>query len=57
MDAEEKQKRMCAWCGDMIFSDEPSVPDEGGEAGARMHLACSSAERDGSDIDNDHGDS
>lgn len=59
MDKTEKQQQqqICAWCAEAILPGEPSVSDEGGEAGARMHIACSAAERDGADIDNDHGDS
>lgn len=48
---------LCAYCNQPILRGEPTVPDECGEPGDKMHLCCSVAQGDGDIIDNEHGDS
>ena len=47
----------CAFCGKEIEPGQPSLVDECGEKGDRVHLDCSIADQDGRDIDMEHGDS
>jgi hypothetical protein len=43
----------CAYCDKPIEYGQPSVPDEFGEAGARLHLDCSVELADGDVINNE----
>lgn len=47
----------CAYCDQRIKNGEPSVPDDCGEKGDRLHLHCSVAQADGDAINNEKGDS
>jgi len=47
----------CAYCQQPILPGQPTVSDEWGESGARMHIGCSAADQDGQDIDREKGDS
>lgn len=47
----------CAYCRERIKPGQPTVPDEWGDPGARMHLVCSIEDLDGQDLDRDMGDS
>ena len=48
---------VCAYCGEEIKPGQPTVPDEWGDAGERMHIGCAAEDRDGCDIDRERGDS
>lgn len=54
--AAEEVKQSCAYCNKLIKPGQPTVPDEFGEPGARMHIGCAAADQDGQDLDRDHGD-
>lgn len=56
---EESSPRVlvCAYCNGPIKQGQPTVPDEWGDPGARMHIGCSALDQDGQDIDRDLGDS
>jgi hypothetical protein len=47
----------CAYCREPIKSGQPTVPDEWGDTGARMHIGCAAEDQDGRDLDRDMGDS
>ena len=49
--------QLCSYCDGLILPGQPTVPDEWGEAGARMHIGCSVELLDGQDLDRDLGDS
>lgn len=48
---------LCAYCNGPIRQGQPTVPDEWGEPGARMHIGCSAEDQDGQDLDREFGDS
>lgn len=48
--------KRCSFCGQPITPDQPSVPDDNGEPGDRMHIECSLDLQDGDDITNDFWD-
>ena len=48
---------ICNWCDQPILSGQPTIADECGEPGERIHLDCATARDDGDAIDNEHGDS
>ena len=48
---------ICAYCNEPIELNQPSVVDEWGDKGARMHLYCAVEDQDGQDLDRDMGDS
>jgi hypothetical protein len=48
---------VCAYCGEEIEPGQPTVPDEWGDAGERMHIGCAADDQDGQDLDRERGDS
>lgn len=47
----------CDYCNEPIKPGQPTVADEWGEPGARMHIGCAAEDEDDQDIDRDMGDS
>ena len=47
----------CAYCNEPIKRGQPTVPDEWGNPGARMHIGCAAEDQDGQDLDREMGDS
>jgi hypothetical protein len=41
---------VCAYCGEEIEPDQPTVPDQWGDAGERMHIGCLAVDDDGNDL-------
>jgi hypothetical protein len=48
---------VCAYCGEEITAGQPTVPDQWGDAGERMHIGCAAEDQDGCDLDRERGDS
>jgi hypothetical protein len=48
---------VCAYCGEEIAAGQPTVPDQWGDAGDRMHIGCAAEDQDGQDFDRERGDS
>lgn len=48
---------ICSYCGESIKGGQPSVADEFGEPGERMHIGCAAEDQDVIDLDRDMGDS
>ena len=51
-----KKMKICQYCGEGIKENEPSVQDEWGEKGGRMHIGCAAEDQDGRDLDMEFGD-
>ena len=40
----------CHYCDQPILPGQPSVPDEWGDRGDRMHIRCTAEQQDGDDL-------
>jgi hypothetical protein len=40
----------CTYCDQPILPGQPSVPDQWGEPGDRMHIGCAAEQQDGDDL-------
>ena len=48
---------VCAYCGEEIIAGQPTVPEQWGDAGERMHIGCPVVGEDGQDLSLGAGDS
>jgi hypothetical protein len=41
---------ICHYCDQPILPGQPSVPDQWGELGDRLHIGCAAEQQDGDDL-------